>query len=626
MVRFLGTEEGVHAGPDATGVESYIVRAEAAGDAAPRLILERVLRSQVTAEDFDAFTRRARRIAMLRHPNVPRVRDVFTTAEHAVVVTEFIDGKRWGSLDGRAESQRKASLSLEVRLKLLLDSISALAALHALREPGWSSTSTGAKVPSMIHGDVTPSSILVGTDGVARLLRIHRIPLHPPGGPLGERTARCAPEILLGDGTADGRADVYSIGVMLWEALSGKRLFTQPTVAEMLSRQLAGDLPAATTSVAWAEPLVDVAAAALAVDPKRRYATAIDLGMAIRNVVGHRVAGASEVARQVAGILGNVSGARKVVMPPPPPVPPPRPTTPASLEIEDEPEEDVELEEDLAEFLEPVAAAPVVSAAPELEAIDERWSSLAPAPAIPASPPAGPPPLQVGGAMPPPPVPAPAPTPVTLVGTPPPLLHAPLRMTPAPMPPMPPVAPSANTLRPSDITELQARSPRRKRQILIVMFLAALLLFVTVCTTTLLLRSPKTTATLRAATSSKPVESAAAPKALAVATPAAPEPAPIPTPDPTPAAPPPVTASAPPPAPPPSPSPPARAVAPASVPGRRPAATVPSTAPAPAPAKVNATPAPKAAAAPKSSPPPPPAARAPAKPRPKRSTYVPLGI
>ncbi|WP_394849266.1 protein kinase [Pendulispora brunnea] len=622
MVRFLGTEEGVHAGPDSTGVESYIVRAEAAGEAAPRLILERVLRTHVTAEDFDAFTRRARRIAMLRHPNVPRVRDVFTTAEHAVVVTEFIEGKRWGSLDARAESQRKPSLSLEVRLKLLLDALSALAALHALREPGWSSTSTGAKVPSMIHGDVAPSSILVGTDGVARLLRIHRVPLHAPTGPLAERTARCAPEILLGDGTADGRADVYSIGVMLWEALSGKRLFTQPTVAEMLSRQLAGDLPAATTSVAWAEPLIEIAAAALAVDPKRRYATAIDLAMAIRNVAGHRVAGASEVARQVAGILGK-PGTRKMVAPPPLAAPPPLPTKPALIPVEQELEEEVDLEQELAEIIEPEAPPA------ELESIDDRWSSLAPEPAPVAAPPAAPP-------APPPAPPAPpafvAPPPVhVMAAPPPPLHHAPLRMTPAP--PLAggtpalhgtPAPPESSPLRPSDITELQARSPRRKRQILIVMFLAALLLFVSVCTTTLLLRPAKAPlAGKTPATSAKPVESAPAPKALAVATPAAPPPAPAPEPA---AAPPPPATTAAAPSTSSAPSSPARAAAAAPV--RRAAASV---APAAASPKVNAAPAPaapKAAAPPKSSPPPPPAVRAApaAKPRPKRSTYVPLGI
>ncbi|HWL89100.1 MAG TPA: protein kinase [Polyangiaceae bacterium] len=330
VVRFLGPDpgaditgtrhtpaSGVRAQPRSAtpegDVERYIARLDAAGAQAPRLILERVVRANVSPADFDAFTRRARRLAMVRHPNVPRVRDVFTTSEHAVVVTEFIEGKRWSSLDALAASEGRKPLSLEAQLKLILDTVAALAALHALREPGWSATDAGARVPSMIQGDVAPSNILVGTDGAGRLLGIHRMPLRAHTRPLDARSARSAPEILLGDGTADGRADVYSIGVILWETLAGRRLFTQPTVAEMLSRQLSGDLPAAPVppSAPWAAPLAQIAATALAVDPKSRYANVVDLGVAIREAAARHLPGAPEIAREV----------RAIQSPTPPPAP-----------------------------------------------------------------------------------------------------------------------------------------------------------------------------------------------------------------------------------------------------------------------------------------------------------------
>jgi len=491
IVRFLGTDTDVaFAGASSMGgVERYIARAEAAGESAPRLILERVTRESASAADFDAFTRRARRIAMLRHPNVPRVRDVFTTAEHAVVVSEYLEGKRWGSLDAHAQSHGRKPLSLEARLKVLLDALSALSVIHPLREPGWSSASAGAKVPSMIHGGVAPSNVLVGTDGVTRLLRIHRTPLRAPSGPLDGRSAHSAPEILLGDGTADGRADLYSVGVILWEILSGKPLFTEPTVANMLSRQLAGDLPAASAppSAPWAAPLVQVAATALAVDPKRRYASAIDLGLALRSALRHRLPGTAAVAREVREILGIAAAER-------PPTPVPRAKTahgigPVSVPL-DVPPTPPPPPSHLAAKPRPT---PPPAAPSDLAALDERWSKVS---VVPSALPAGPPP----------PAPAPAPpnasaaTPLVFTAPPPgPLPEippsapwsatpaAPLRMTPAP--PVP--APLPVTVpRPSDITALKLRPEQRRRRALLLLAVVALFLLISVGSLIVFLRAP----------------------------------------------------------------------------------------------------------------------------------------
>lgn len=182
-----------------------------------------------------------------------------------------------------------AGYGLARALRILLDVLSGLGALHDTR--------TDAGLP-FVHGELGPTSIRVDGSGAARL-----IPLAPRHWsaegqlPPSERVGHLSPERLLGD-ALDQRADVFSAGVLLWEALAGRRLFEFDTSDQIIMRLMGGrvTLPALPPELSWALPLKDVALCALSVDPEQRFANAADFAEAVEAVVGDQLATHAEVA------------------------------------------------------------------------------------------------------------------------------------------------------------------------------------------------------------------------------------------------------------------------------------------------------------------------------------------
>ncbi|MEO6600071.1 MAG: hypothetical protein ABIQ16_09385 [Polyangiaceae bacterium] len=182
-----------------------------------------------------------------------------------------------------------AGYGLARALRLLLDVLSGLNALHE--------TQTDNGQP-FTHGEVVPALVRVDASGAARLIPL--APWHgstPGKQPSFERIGHLAPERLLGD-AIDQRADVFSAGVLLWEALAGRRLFESDSTDEIIMRLMGGrvTLPALPPELAWASPLKDVVMRALSVDPEQRFANAADFAEAIEAVADEHVASRAEVA------------------------------------------------------------------------------------------------------------------------------------------------------------------------------------------------------------------------------------------------------------------------------------------------------------------------------------------
>src|ERR1035441_1206228 len=101
--------------------------------------------------------------------------------------------------------------------------MSGVAGIHTLRD-------ASQQPMKLAHGELSPATVAIGLDGVARVLHAiaRRVPgAHPDPASIGYM----APEVHAGEGY-DQRADVFGVGVLLWEVLSGGRLFTEtPPVA-----------------------------------------------------------------------------------------------------------------------------------------------------------------------------------------------------------------------------------------------------------------------------------------------------------------------------------------------------------------------------------------------------------
>lgn len=211
-------------------------------------------------------------------------------------------------------------LSLPYSLRLLLDVLEGLSVLHeAALEPDGS---------GFVHGEVTPERVYLGPDGIGKLVPL--VPGHwtPNTHSSPEWHGYLAPEALLGD-AVDVRADVFSVGVMLWESLAAQRLFGAVSADEIVMRLMSGKVgaPELAGDDVWAQPLAAVAKRAISVNPRQRHASARELRAEIERIAGDHLAstaGMAELFRDPA------SGSRKIVAAPtvPRPAPPPAPSAP----------------------------------------------------------------------------------------------------------------------------------------------------------------------------------------------------------------------------------------------------------------------------------------------------------
>src|SRR5690606_28777065 len=134
--------------------------------------------------------------------------------------------------------------------------------------------------------DCSPQNILIGLDGCTRItdfgIARARSRLHTTReGSMKGKLAYMAPEQTQGDGF-DRRADLFSVGVVLWEILAEVRLFKGTTEAETLKRLLHDPIPPLRSVMPDVPPALDaVCERALARDPAHRFATAAEMADAI---------------------------------------------------------------------------------------------------------------------------------------------------------------------------------------------------------------------------------------------------------------------------------------------------------------------------------------------------------
>ncbi len=184
-----------------------------------------------------------------------------------------------------------SELTLEARVRVIADVAGALIQIH---------DNSGIPRPHRRHGRLTPRHILVTVDGSACLFHVKEpfSRLLPPQPDLGY----LAPELLTQSASANQQCDVFSLGVLLWEALDNGRLFPHRRAAA-ISRLSSRSLPAPRASEEWALPLCDVALRALSHDPAERYADATAFWLALREHLPPPDAGRAALSRLVQAAL-----------------------------------------------------------------------------------------------------------------------------------------------------------------------------------------------------------------------------------------------------------------------------------------------------------------------------------
>ncbi len=208
--------------------------------------------------------------ARIHHPNVVATVDICTVDDCYFLVMDYIDG--FHLLDFLEHPGLTREQRIRVALRVLLDAMAGLEAAHSLQ-------SDDGQPLGLVHRDVSPQNILIGMDGIGRLtdfgiaLAASRISASRPGTIKG-KPSYMAPEQARAQ-TVDRRADVWALGVILWEALVGTRLFVGDTEAATVLKVI--DAPIESPRARDPElpqALADVCLHALERDPARRLPSA----------------------------------------------------------------------------------------------------------------------------------------------------------------------------------------------------------------------------------------------------------------------------------------------------------------------------------------------------------------
>lgn len=201
------------------------------------------------------FTREARTAARIAHPNIISIYDINSSRGKAYIAMEYVEG---GSLYRYIRT--KGKLSPRETANIFVQVCSALAAIH---EAG------------IVHRDIKPDNILIAKGGLVKitdfgLAKAEDVRLTRTGALMGT-PSYMAPEQVLGKET-DPRSDIYSLGLVLHECLTGKTVFTGEDVLEKQLNETPKPPSAFTDGIP--EALDRIVMNCVAKKPEARYQTA----------------------------------------------------------------------------------------------------------------------------------------------------------------------------------------------------------------------------------------------------------------------------------------------------------------------------------------------------------------
>ncbi|HEX5015509.1 MAG TPA: Stk1 family PASTA domain-containing Ser/Thr kinase [Candidatus Limnocylindrales bacterium] len=217
-------------------------------------------------EFLSRFRQEAQSAASLNHPNIVSVYDFGQDAPGPFIVMEVVDGEDLASI-----LRRSGALPPRQVARIVADAARALEAAHAR---------------GIVHRDVKPGNILIGRDGrvkvtdfgIARAVAEAQMTL--PGQTLGS-VHYFSPEQARGE-PADAASDIFSLGIVLFEMLTGQRPWEGDTAAAVAMARLAGPVPDPASRRAGVSPeLAAITRKALAREPEDRWPTADSLADAL---------------------------------------------------------------------------------------------------------------------------------------------------------------------------------------------------------------------------------------------------------------------------------------------------------------------------------------------------------
>jgi eukaryotic-like serine/threonine-protein kinase len=255
-------------------------RLDGAGGFSRVVAIKRLMAHLTKNEEFTAMLlKEARLAARVRHPNVVPTLDVVVSQGDVLLILEYVHGEALSTLVRIQAKQRKDHMPLDIAATIMHDVLSGLCAVHE-------ATDEKGRMLGLVHRDISPPNIIVGADGYARVLdfgiakALEHIEESMPNRLKG-KIGYMSPEQIRGEGATQS-SDVFAAGVILWELLATRRLFSASNEADRMKQIVGGNYPKPSQFRSDVpEALQVLAMRALAASPQDRYQNAREFSEAL---------------------------------------------------------------------------------------------------------------------------------------------------------------------------------------------------------------------------------------------------------------------------------------------------------------------------------------------------------
>lgn len=261
----------------------YLARAEGLGGFT-KLVVIKTLRPDMADDPkfADMFLDEARLAARLNHRNIVQTNDVGAADGVYFMVMDYLEGRSLWRVQ-KAEAKTPGILPLDASVRVIADMLAGLHHAHEL-------TDFDGKSLGVVHRDVCPANVFITTDGQVKVVDfgVAKAKNHAhetQAGTIKGRVAYMSPEHVVGK-AIDRRADVFSAGIMLWEAIEKRRFWEGQGEAQILGALLKGDIPDLPGG-ACPPMLRSACARAVAPAPDDRFRTAHEMRLALEEWLEH---------------------------------------------------------------------------------------------------------------------------------------------------------------------------------------------------------------------------------------------------------------------------------------------------------------------------------------------------
>jgi len=284
------------------GMASVFLACRLGPGESPRVVAVKKMFEQFAKkpEFVTMFLDEAHIAARIRHPNVVTTYEFLRVPDSLAIVMELVLGVSFQDLTEISEERARLTPP-EITSAVLRDALLGLHAAHEAKDDHGNPF-------GLVHRDVSPHNILVGKDGVARVIDFGiakaagRLQVTDVGVMKGKFAYMAPEQIRVAD--VDRRVDVYASGLVLWEALTGRGLFHGEAAVDLLSKRADGTVvipPPSSANPALSRRVDAVVMRALEPDRVKRFATAREMADALTAVI------APATARDVAAWVESLA-------------------------------------------------------------------------------------------------------------------------------------------------------------------------------------------------------------------------------------------------------------------------------------------------------------------------------